>query len=54
MAVMAGKVNGPEDEVFDWDAIDWHAQEDNVRQLRQRIFKATQDGDLKGPAICRS
>ena len=47
MAVMAGKVNGPEDEVYDWDAIDWHAQEDNVRQLRQRIFKATQDGDLK-------
>ena len=47
MAVMAGKVNGPEDEVYEWDAIDWHAQEDNVRQLRQRIFKATQDGDLK-------
>jgi RNA-directed DNA polymerase len=47
MTVMAGKVNGPEGEVFDWDAIDWHAQEDNVRQLRQRIFKATQEGDLK-------
>ncbi len=47
MAVIADKVNGPEDDVFDWEAIDWHAQEDNVRQLRQRIFKATQDGDLK-------
>jgi RNA-directed DNA polymerase len=47
MTVMAGKVNGPEGEVFDWDAIDWHAQEDNVRQLRQRIFKATQERDLK-------
>jgi RNA-directed DNA polymerase len=47
MAVVTDKVNGPEDEVCDWDAIDWHAQEDNVRQLRQRIFKATKDGDLK-------
>jgi RNA-directed DNA polymerase len=40
-------VNGPEDEVFDWQAVDWQAQEDNVRRLRQRIFKATQDGDLR-------
>jgi RNA-directed DNA polymerase len=47
MAVTTDKVNGPEDEVFDWQAIDWQAQEDNVRRLRQRIFKATQDGDLR-------
>src|ERR1039458_2048881 len=47
MTVMAGKVNGPEGEVFDWDAIDWHTQEDNVRQLRQRIFKATQERDIQ-------
>ena len=40
-------VNGPEDEVLDWAAIDWPTHEDNVGRLRQRIFKATQDGDLK-------
>ena len=39
-------VNGPEDVVFDWDAIDWRHHEDNVRRLRQRIFTATRNGDL--------
>ena len=39
-------VNGPEDEGLDWDRIDWRTHEDNVRRLRQRIFKATQEGDL--------
>lgn len=47
MAVAAAKANGPEDAILDWEAIDWRAQEDSVRRLRQRIFKATQDGDLK-------
>lgn len=40
-------VNGPEGEVLPWDAIDWRNQADYVRKLRQRIFKASQDGDLK-------
>jgi RNA-directed DNA polymerase len=40
-------VNGPEDVVLDWDAIDWRAVEDGVRRLRQRIFKASLVGDLK-------
>jgi RNA-directed DNA polymerase len=40
-------VNGPEGMVLDWDAIDWRTHEDNVRRLRQRIFKATQQADLK-------
>lgn len=40
-------VNGPEDGVLDWDAIGWDTHEDNVRRLRQRIFKATREGDLK-------
>jgi RNA-directed DNA polymerase len=40
-------VNGPEGAVLDWDAIDWRAVEDDVRRLRQRIFKASQAGDLK-------
>jgi len=39
-------VNGPEDRP-DWDAINWRDQEEAVRRLRQRIFKATQAGDLK-------
>jgi RNA-directed DNA polymerase len=37
-------VNGPED-VPEWDAIDWRACEQNVRRLRQRIFKAAQGQD---------
>ena len=40
------EVNGPEDEIIDWDAV-WHRVEDDVRRLRQRIFTATQAGDLK-------
>ncbi len=40
-------VNGPEGVGLDWDAIDWRACEEHVRRLRQRIFKATQDGDLR-------
>lgn len=47
MAMADLAVNGPEDVGHDWDAIDWRAQEDNVRRLRQRIFKATREGDLK-------
>jgi RNA-directed DNA polymerase len=39
-------VNGPGDP-DEWDAIDWRAQESQVRRLRQRIFKAAQAGDLK-------
>jgi RNA-directed DNA polymerase len=41
------EVNGPEGEVLDWDAVDWRHVEDDVRRLRQRIFTATQEGDLK-------
>ena len=40
-------VNGPEDEPVDWPPIDWQAVEEDVRRLRQRIFTATQAGDLK-------
>src|SRR2546430_13368584 len=47
VASSTAKVNGPEDDLEDWAAIDWRTHEDNVRRLRQRIFKATQDGDLR-------
>jgi len=40
-------VNGPEDQTLDWHAVDWHAAQANVRRLRQRIFTASQAGDLK-------
>src|SRR6266704_762686 len=43
---MAGLgVNGPTDAVLDWSAINWRLHEDNVRRLRQRIFKATREQD---------
>ena len=45
-------VNGPEDprpelglDALDWDWVDWSGCEREVRRLRQRIFKATQEGD---------
>jgi len=46
-AAMSAVVNGPEDEPLDWHAIDWRAVEEDVRRLRQRIFTASQVGDLK-------
>jgi RNA-directed DNA polymerase len=39
-------VNGPEDATFAWSQVDWRAAEMNVRRLRQRIFTASQAGDL--------
>jgi RNA-directed DNA polymerase len=45
-------VNGPEDRLrvhdatlAEWEGIDWRVQEERVRRLRQRIFKATQEQD---------
>jgi RNA-directed DNA polymerase len=40
-------VNGPEDATLGWRQIDWRAAEESVRRLRQRIFTASQAGDLK-------
>ena len=43
------RANGPEDRPRDapsqWDRIDWRVQEEQVRRLRQRIFKAAQEQD---------
>jgi RNA-directed DNA polymerase len=47
-ATRIGTVNGPEGEVLDWRAVDWRRVQDDVRRLRQRIFAASQAGDLKG------
>jgi RNA-directed DNA polymerase len=38
-------VNGPQDTILDWEAINWPLHEDNVRRIRGRIFTATKDGD---------
>jgi RNA-directed DNA polymerase len=53
MPVLMGKldtsVNGPGGlPSFDgvaWDRVDWRHQEEQVRRLRGRIFKAVQEGD---------
>jgi len=46
------QVNGPQDRPpvhharpTEWERINWRAQEEQVRRLRQRIFKATQEQD---------
>src|SRR5580658_1324105 len=41
-----GFANGPA-RPTDWDAVDWLKTDRNVRNLRRRIFRATQAGDLK-------
>ncbi|MBS2965989.1 reverse transcriptase N-terminal domain-containing protein [Actinocrinis puniceicyclus] len=46
-AALDGAVNGPEDDPTDWFEIDWDQAEQDVRRLRQRIFAASQAGDLK-------
>lgn len=40
-------MNGPEDDDRDWGSINWPEVERDVRRLRQRIFTASQAGDLK-------
>ncbi len=40
-------LNGPEGDPTDWLSTDWQTVERDVRRLRQRIFTATQAGDLK-------
>src|SRR5665648_682247 len=45
--VDADLVNGPEDVLGDWDEVEWRRVEQDVRRLRQRIFTASQVGDLK-------
>lgn len=43
---MQETVNGTKKQ-FDWNAIDWRTANRAVRNLRQRIFRATNEGDLK-------
>jgi RNA-directed DNA polymerase len=47
VAAGAVVVNGPEDKSLNWEGVDWRTAEGEVRRLRQRIFTASQAGDLK-------
>src|SRR5437867_7175676 len=42
----ASTANGPKGST-DWDAIDWHQADRIVRNLRHRIFRASQANDLR-------
>jgi RNA-directed DNA polymerase len=42
----AAVVNGPDGGGLDWGSVDWGQVEDDVGRLRQRIFTASQAGDL--------
>ena len=44
--VITGTVNGTATRT-DWDAVNWRRVHRHVRNLRQRIFRASQEGDLK-------
>jgi RNA-directed DNA polymerase len=44
--VGGGVVNGPEDRLPEWTAIEWREAAEDVRRLRQRIFMASKVGDL--------
>jgi RNA-directed DNA polymerase len=46
-AMPPSTANGPEDYAQTWHSIDWAKVEASVRRLRQRIFTAMQEGDLK-------
>src|SRR5438874_11891634 len=44
----SGAANGPAGQAgTDWDAIDWRKADRIVRNLRRRIFRATQANDLR-------
>ena len=43
----AEAVNGPEGGSWCWDSVSWLLAEEEVRRLRQRIFTASQAGDLR-------
>ena len=42
----AAVVNGPEGDDLGWGSVDWARVEGDVGRLRQRIFTASQAGDL--------
>lgn len=47
VTVLPAPVNGPGDHAKAWNSINWAKAEASVRRLRQRIFTAAREGDLK-------
>ena len=54
----APNANGPEhrprNAPAEWDKIDWRAHEEQVRRLRQRIFKERRSRTWRRSGTCRS
>jgi len=44
---MQGNLANGTEKLLDWTSIDWKKVNKQVRNLRQRIFRATRDGDWK-------
>jgi len=40
-------MNGPEGDAEFWAGIDWRSEEASVKRLRQRIYRAARNGDMK-------
>ncbi|WP_371750450.1 group II intron reverse transcriptase/maturase [Streptomyces sp. NBC_01283] len=40
-------MNGTEDDAKLWASIDWYGEEESVKRLRQRIYRAARNGDRK-------
>lgn len=40
-------MNGPEGDAEFWASINWRQEEESVKRLRQRIYRAARDGNLK-------
>jgi RNA-directed DNA polymerase len=50
LAIAGARMNGPEGDADFWHSINWSREETSVKRLRQRIFRAAREGDMKpGP-----
>jgi RNA-directed DNA polymerase len=47
MQSITAYANRPTTQLSDWNSVDWHKANRIVRNLRQRIFRAEQEGNLK-------
>jgi len=41
------RMNGTEGDAAFWDGINWRTEEASVKRLRQRIYRAARNGNLK-------
>lgn len=47
LAIAEPRMNGPEGDAEFWHSNGWSREETSVRRLRQRIFRAAREGDMK-------